>query len=104
MEEVLDKKLVQEQEEEEEKSLIKKISTNSAPTRSRTDYTLKENRLIAKHLDCYISSNCSLVTKQVKMYIEGIEEMEQMLDERGINNLLVKIRTERKNCNKKKTK
>ena len=67
--------------------------------RSRKPFSESEVNLIYKHLVHFIDSREPLIKSNFVKYVASKKELEALVAVFGINNLLVKMRTERKISN-----
>ena len=65
--------------------------------RTRKAFSSSELELIYKHLGHYIYSNDTLSKSEFSEYVSQVKELEELVKKFGVNSLLVKMRTERKN-------
>lgn len=76
-------------------SVVEKRSRSSISTRKRTAYTFLDVELIRKHLSQFFDKNEPLIKSEVTNHIKGCSELQQLLKDKGMSSLLIKVRTER---------
>ena len=63
----------------------------------RKHYSEEDNAIIQEHLKCYIQSKKPIIRNDFQTFLESIPEMKEITQRFGVQSLIIKVRTERKN-------
>ena len=63
--------------------------------RKRINYTTTDVNLLRKHLSQFIKGKKSLIKSELTSFIKNCPELQELLENKGIASLLIKVRTER---------